>query len=371
MKRAFLTALTVTLLMGGLSSVGAASDWVEDDKTVFQVQPKAQQVPQVAPDRHAAQKPAPGKYLTGSATRVDSTPAVPGGMSGRALSPRYAEQQANLGADADAFIAGIQTNSVVPPDMMRGWLDRTHPDFRLSAQSNPEAVVEVKGAWDKASQILNALGVRHHEIKAKELREISLDNTKVLVVNCEGKIPEDAMEKIRQWVVRGGYLISTDWTLHSFVERAFPGTIAWNGDSTDGTTVDAIIVDRDPVLMKGVPVARAPWKLDDESQMVKVLRPDVVRVLARSYRLGSKDEKNRRQTADPNQWGILACDFPYGRGRVLHLVGHYDYNSPITFQRHVLPDAIPGVGIGLRQAISTNFLLEGLNRPARTASHQP
>lgn len=351
----------------------AGSDWVEDDHTVFQVQPKAapQAIPQPAPDRFSAQPQKSRSYLQGSATSFGSAPSERMMPPGRALAPRYGQAQAqaaSIGADAEMFIAGIRKDTVVPPHMMKGWLERSHPQFSLNARTNPNAVLEIKGAWDKASQILTGLGIPHREIKAKELRDVSLDGVKVLVVNCEGKIPEDAMEKIRQWVVRGGYLISTDWTLHSFIERAFPGTIAFNGQNTDGTTVDAIIVEQDPILLRGVPVQRAPWKLDEESQMVKVLRPDIVRVLARSYKLGLTDP-NRNHTPDPNQWGILACDFFYGRGRVLHLVGHYDYNSPLTFTRYVLPDAIPGAGIGLRQALSTNFLLEGLHRTApRTAS---
>jgi len=364
-KQALLTALSLAMLVGGVAAAQAASEWVEDDHTVFQAQPRSSAAPQPAPDRLAAQKTAGAGYLTGSAS-MNKKPINPPLQQGRILSPRYALQQANLGAGTEAYIAGLRKDNVVSPDMMKAWLERSHPEFNLSAQSDPLAVIEVKGAWDKADQILTGLGVRHRTIKSKELLDISLASTKVLVINCEGKVPQEAMEKVRQWVVRGGYLISTDWTLHSFVEKAFPNTIAWNLGKTPGNVVDAVILDNDSALLKGVGVQRAPWKLDEESQMVKVLRPDIVHILACSRKLGTMDT-NRNLTSDQNQWGILACEFPFGRGRVLHLVGHYDYNSPLTFTRYILPDAIPGAGIGLRQAISTNFLLEGLNRPTRTA----
>lgn len=309
-----------------------------------------------------------GGYLTGSASRFTTQiPAQPQVAPPVARTPVYAPVTP-LNGNANLFNGNVKTDEVVPPNMMRGWLDRTHPEFRMSAQANPNAVLEVKGAWDKASQILNNMGVPHREIKAKELRDVSLDGVKVLVINCEGKVPEDCQEKVRQWVIRGGYVISTDWTLHSFVEKAFPGMIAWNGGKTDGTVVDALVLNTDPTLTRGVPSARVGWKLDEESQMVKVLRPDVVTILARSMKL-SQDDPNRDNNPNPNMWGILACEFPYGRGRVLHLVGHYDYNSPLSFSRNVLPDAIPGQGIGLRQAISTNFLLQGLERGARTAAN--
>jgi hypothetical protein len=354
-------------LMACMSSAVLASDWVED--------PHAVRMPPVAPSRVASvqrpqpQSSQPTNFLTGSATRFGKTlPEEPQALPpGRPMSPQMAPQN-NFSLDANQFIAGTRKDTIVPPDMMRGWLDKTHPEFRLNAQANAGAVLEIKGAWDKAGQIMDAMGVPHRAIKAKELREVSLDGVKVLVINCEGKIPEDCVEKIRQWVVHGGYVISTDWTLHTFLERAFPGMVAYNGGNTPGTVVDAVVVDRDPVLFNGVPVNRAAWKLDEESQMVKVLRPDVVKVLAHSWRLSS-DDRNRNTTRDPNQWGVLACEFPYGRGKVLHLVGHYDYNSPLGFTRNVLQDAIPGVGVGLRQAISTNFLIEGLSsRTSRSSS---
>jgi hypothetical protein len=232
------------------------------------------------------------------------------------------------------------------------------------------AVLEVRGAWDNAGQIMDAMGVPHQSVKTKDLRNMVLDlnQIKVIVVNCEGKIPEDCIEKVRRWVIAGGYLISTDWTLHSFLERAFPGYLEYNKSNTRGEVVDAQIVDRDPVLFHGLPpqMQRASWKLDDQSEMVRVLKPDVVRVLAHSWQLSQEDPNRDMIPNNPNQWGVLAAEFQYGRGKVLHLVGHYDYNSPPIFARNVLQDAIPGVGVGLRQAISTNFLIEALNRQPRT-----
>ena len=360
--------LLSAILVGPAS--GIASDWIDDDRTVFKATPQAQQeVPQPAPDRNAPKHLAQGGMLSGNASMTGSLPVgrpmMP--LTGRPMMPLNGSSSANgasMAAEADRFLMNANTDNTVPPSSMRGWLQKAHPEFNLNAQNNPDAVVEVKGAWDNAAQILNNMGIRHDHIKAKELRDMNLDRTNVMIVNCEGKIPQDQWEKVRQWVVRGGYLITTDWTLGSFVEKAFPGMIAWNGGNSKGTTVDATVVTRDPGLMTGVPVTRGTWKLDEGSQMVRILRPDLVHVLARSYKLAQMD-KNRDFTGDPNQLGVLACEFPYGRGHVLHLVGHFDYNSPMGFRQYVLPDAVPGLGVGLRQAFATNFLMQGLQK-----SHQ-
>lgn len=378
----YLTAALLALLAAG-SGVGraGASDWVEEPVKMPPIAPqRAQMAPLDSPTRSVASTASPSgtgaNFLTGSATRFGKTlepeqqpmqPFAPG----RPMTPQFAPQQPgpNFMLDARQFVAGSRKDQVVPPDMMKGWLDQTHPEFRLNAQANPGAVLEIRGAWDNAGQILDAMRIPHQSVKPKELRDITLDPNmiKVMVINCEGKIPEDCIEKVRRWVIAGGYLISTDWTLHSFLERAFPGMLEYNKANTPGSVVDAVVVDRDPSLFKGLPaqMQRASWKLDDQSEMVRVLRPDVVRVLAHSWQLAN-DDPNRNMTQNPNEWGVLAAEFQYGRGKVLHLVGHYDYNSPPIFARNVLQDAIPGVGVGLRQAISTNFLIEALCRSPRT-----
>lgn len=372
-QRAIGSMLVLTALLGLSSTVLAASEG--DGAGVLRpgVAQMDEQTPQPAPDyRTAPPQPsrvAQGTVLNGSAIRVGvgqsgAMPVEQHPVMQRPLRPQWADiPQLQAGADTGRFVMDARKDTVVPPAALKAWLDNTHPGFRLSTQNNPDAVVEVKGAWDKSSEILTAMGIHFKEIKARELRDISLNNTKVLVINCEGKIPEEAIEPIRQWVVRGGYLISTDWTLHSFIERAFPNTIAWNGQNTDGSAVDALMVARDPSVMIGMPAQRATWKLDQESQMVKVLRPEVVQIIARSQMLTSRtNAKNFRAQPNANLQGILACEFPYGRGRVLHMVGHYDYNGPTSFTRHILPDAVPGAGIGVRQVIATNFLVQGLSR---------
>ena len=170
--------------------------------------------------------------------------------------------------------------------------------------------------------------------------------------------------------------MSTDWTLHNLVEPAFPGYIMWNGDETDGSIVDARIMEEDPILLQGLDNIRvSTWKLDRESQMVKILKPDAVRVIARSAHLARRDRNARNPqglVVDPYFTGILACEFQFGKGHVLHLVGHYDNNAAV-FRPNLLPDPAPGVGISLRQALTTNFIVHALETAGQSgqATGQP
>lgn len=366
-QRIFRPVLALSLMLGSLLCLpalsAADSDWVEDERQTFTVNPNqfTDAPPQPAPPFVKQQGGSSKPLLQGNATTFGSTrPLQP--MAPRMMVPGRISGDARLDADANQVLMKAQTNVTVPPQVFRNWLEKTHPNYTLSANANmPGAILEIKGAWDDASKTLRALGIRHESYKSKVLSTANLQNVKVIIINCEGKMPKEAFQILRDWVSRGGYLVSTDWSLHNFVENAFPGYIQWNGAETDGSIVDARIMEEDPVLLKGMNNVRvATWKLDRESQMVRVLKPDAVRVLARSVVLARRDPNARRGPIDPYYTGILACEFQFGRGRVLHLVGHYD-NNAATFRPNLLPDPAPGIGISLRQAMTTNFIISAFD----------
>jgi hypothetical protein len=110
---------------------------------------------------------------------------------------------------------------------------------------------------------------------------------------------------------------------------------------------DAEAVNPDPILFQYA-VDRADWRMDEECHLLSVQRPDAVRVLVRSNGLRREDGA-----------GVLAVSFGFGRGYVLHMVGHFD-NNPTAFRfRDSLPDPAPVIGISLRQALAANFVVAG------------
>lgn len=347
-----LLALIGTFCFGGFSF---CSDWEEESIPSRTAQPRVIE-DQAAPSK---QKLDGGGMLQGSATAVHSHEPTQLSRNPRfraAISSATAVEQAR---QANELIASLDTNVNTPPAVFRAWLSKAHPDFALSAQSlNPDLVVEVRGHWDDSDRTLKSLGIRHVSIKARELRSASLAGTKVLVVNCAGEVPREVIQKIRDFVIQGGYLLSTDWSLNNLVEKAFPNYIAWNGVNTDGAVVDAFVIDSAPELLEGVPVRRTIWKLDRGSQAMTVKNVRKVRVLARSSKLAQTD-LNFGVAPDPLLVGALAAEFSLGRGKVLHLVGHFDNNGGMG-SRNLLPDPSPSMGISLRQALATNFIVSAL-----------
>ena len=164
------------------------------------------------------------------------------------------------------------------------------------------------------------------------------------MIDCGANLSLEAQRYINKFVSEGGFLLTTDWALDACLTPCFPGYVAWNGGYTRSQVVDAVAVGQDPPLFKGT-VSPAYWKLEDKSQLVQVINPSVD-VLVCSRQL-IRD--------DPSQAGILAVSFRFGKGKVLHLVGHFD-NNPSGAFTNALPDPSPDIVVSLRQALATNFI---------------
>jgi len=246
---------------------------------------------------------------------------------------------------------GLQahTDQQVQPETFRAWIEKAHPKFALSASSLPATdVVEVKGAWDDSGKTLRKFEIPFTHLRAGDLRDYPLERTKVLIINCAGTVPRESLQRIRDFVAHGGYLLTTDWALDNVVQKAFPGYIAWNRKMNARGMYDAEVTRPDPVLFQYT-VRNANWRLEEECHLCTVLRPDVVRVLVKSGGLQNEDGS-----------GVLAITFPFGRGQILHLVGHFDNNPKMLHFGNSLPDPAPVIGISLRQAIAANFVVAGL-----------
>lgn len=288
------------------------------------------------------------KTLTGSVETLQS-----GG------SPLYLPGSIAGFTDNSRLELGASRSSVVKPTIFKGWLEKNNPDLQAILSANDEnAIVEVAGRWDHADKTLKSLGLSYRHIKSKQITEELLQNTKVLILNCAGELKREKLQLVRDFVARGGYLLSTDWALDNAVELAFPGTISFNKGLNKKPIYQANFVSPDAVLAAGA-VSKAYWKLDQEAHMVRVLDPRKVRVLVNSPDLALED---------PDGKGILACVFPFGRGYVLHMTGHFDNNAAITFG-DFLPDAAPSLGISLRQALATNFVMAALRGQSLAVAH--
>jgi len=236
----------------------------------------------------------------------------------------------------------------------RNWLENYHKAFALNCSNiDKSEILEIKGAWDNSNKPLDALGIPHTSISAHKLKKYDLTNCKIIIVDCGGELPRECCQVVRDFVSAGGALISTDWALKNTIEIAFPGYIQWNHYKTKGEIVDAHFTGRDATLFPGM-VAQSGWVLDIEAESIRINKPEAVTVLAVSQGLAREE---------PDHLGILAVVFSFGRGHVLHLIGHYGMSNIV-----MLMDPAPVIGISMRQALITNFIIAQLEHGAQSTS---
>jgi hypothetical protein len=333
----WLAAWLVLLLFICQSPAWTKSDWVDEDVTNFQLQPTTNSTP--------------NNEVALPAGTISSQAALKGNVS------HWSQDQLNdflLGTGHPYFPAApIKSVRGLPPikerhvdpKAFRNWLQSTNASFVQKLPSIDKiAIVEVKGRWDDAGHILHNFGMPSTKIDGAALPKTALRQTKVLIINCGSPLSAESKQVVRNFVELGGFLLTTDWALNDCLTPCFPGYVKWSGDFSSSEVInDAHIVTKDAMFVRGV-VSPSYWKLEDKSELVQILSPEV-EVLTVSTALAYSGAGS----------GVLAFSFPYGKGRVLHLVGHIDNNSDFA-STSVLADPSIGIIVSLRQAIAANFI---------------
>lgn len=241
--------------------------------------------------------------------------------------------------------------SMAPPKTYRGWLEQTHPGFSLQTSAmDDDRLVVISDKYDQAERTLQSLGMNYKIMSKKEFDKYDLSSAQVLIIDCgPNNLSWNAGIKIRDFVINGGYLLTTDWMLDRLDQHVFPGFICWNGSTNKQRMYEASIVGKHPALFRHA-VTNGAWKMDIHCHLIRVLNKEKVQVLAVSDELARED---------PDKHGALAAVFPFGRGYVLHMMAHFDRGQ--STKSYALDDAAPAIGISLRQAIAINFVVAGLS----------
>jgi hypothetical protein len=252
----------------------------------------------------------------------------------------------------DKFEVGIELkqskHTAVPPPEFRKWLETNHQHFAKSTtQIDPNRLLCIDGQWDAPSASLKRFEIPFRKTTARRIANLRLQDTKVIIMGCGTKISQQSAELLVHWVADGGYLITTDWLLTTAISKMFPGRIVVSDAQLDHGLVLAAVADVPLEIAAGL-VSKAYWKLDEGAKLIETVKDAQSLVDSPST------------TKSGNRVGPLAVLFPYGKGKVLHVVGHYDNNSTYPFGS-VLEDPAPVINISLRQALITNFIVAGLS----------
>jgi hypothetical protein len=189
----------------------------------------------------------------------------------------------------------------------------------------PHDVLVVRGTFDEMEKTLESLNLPYTLRTPQDLdEEYDYGRHRLMFWNC-GEFPTRATRgaiapKVRAFVKSGGYLFTTDWMISNLLVDAFPGVLRTSGRERP---LPETILDVRPTqgherhpLLAGVflPGTQAKWWIEGSSHDVQVL-DDRVETLIESPMLATESFGERSPA--------VAVTFSHGRGRVLHLLGHY------------------------------------------------
>lgn len=190
----------------------------------------------------------------------------------------------------------------------------------LKLRTTEKNVKVVKGDYDQAELVMDALGLHHGWITAPEMaREGIGPEVRVVFFNCTGRPPgKDALVGLARWVEGGGWLFTSDWGVDLVIDKGLPGFIHPMHDGarmvmTPDETITFTIAPGKHQLLAGLPpeAETSRWWLEDSSIPFTIENPGAVEVLVQSADLERKHGSK-----------YVAVTFPYGKGRVVHVLGH-------------------------------------------------
>jgi len=193
-------------------------------------------------------------------------------------------------------------------------------------------ILAVNGRYEKPKKVIEHMyAALTKVINAKDVIKEDLSQYDVVLIGCPGNaLPHASHPKIRDFVLNGGWLMTTDWAIRSIIENIFPGFIRWNRAKTADAVVACQILEPDHPFLEGVlsEIQQSKWQkqsakntkkhefrwwLETKSFPIQVIKHQAVRVLIGSWEIQSK-------------WGEspVFVEFDYGKmgGRVIHMISH-------------------------------------------------
>jgi hypothetical protein len=229
--------------------------------------------------------------------------------------------------------------------LMRGWVSTNHPEaIALFAKLSPDAIVNVLGHADHEEQNedLQKLGLNFVSMTRRKFKNADLANCKVVIMNCDGpKYFQKGDLRLLNFIRDGGCLIETDWAATDWLcvhfSTQFKASLCLSGPILAKVNLTAPGVP--PELTKGC-APTGPWLMEPGLSWCRIFN--------------ATSEVSPIPLASGNassEHVVPAFYLQCGKGMILHLAGHYDPR---------FTDAVPSMGISIRQGLLLNFLIFSL-----------
>ncbi len=178
-------------------------------------------------------------------------------------------------------------------------------------------VVVLDSRGDHIQGLLARIGIAHRMTQQAHLTEDELHPDAIYVSNCTGEIVDADVERLQWFVLCGGYLFASCWSLGHTIELVEPGVVRMLPDHMEGSVMDDVLAEpcavASPYLEGVFPDGLRPYYHLEGAHLIDVLRPERCEVLIDSP-----------ECADRWGGGDLAVWFEVGHGLILDSVNHFD-----------------------------------------------
>jgi hypothetical protein len=203
----------------------------------------------------------------------------------------------------------------IADELIKDKLKEAAPELAAELEGIEEAdILVVRGVHDHIQRVLDLAGTRFALVEPSQIATAELRPDQVMFINCGAKFDKRGLNIVRAFVEEGGFLFTTDWALKDVVQKAFPGYIEYNGQSTGDEVVRVEIHRKDDPLLASLigPDDDPQWWLEGSSYPIRILKPDEVDVIISSKELG-------RKYGEP----AVFVTFEVGKGRIYHMISHF------------------------------------------------
>jgi hypothetical protein len=279
--------------------------------------------------------PTPDDPFRRERTEIEESEAAPEdigimpGLRAASARPRKRKPRMPKAELKRAFTKGAAGSSnQLSADFVRAELGRGRKGdaAKLLQELTRDDVLVVDGSFDHIERVLDALEIQYVKKSPFSLTQPRVEtfkSYKVVFWNCTESLGPRKIQvvtkELRRFVQDGGYLFTTDWGVANVLAIAFPGYLKTRGNRAHLPEMTLPIRPAESALghplLEGVflPGVEGKWWLENASFDVEAGRRDKVTVLIESPMLKSTF----------NRSPVVAATFHYGRGRVLHTMGHY------------------------------------------------
>ncbi|MBD3342357.1 MAG: hypothetical protein GF353_24870 [Candidatus Lokiarchaeota archaeon] len=200
--------------------------------------------------------------------------------------------------------------------LMEKRMEKERPkDLAILKEVKDSSIIVITGSYDKIELVLDLIKVPYALIQPNELDSIELRSDQILIINCPGNISSIALEKVKEFVKKGGFLFTTDWALLNVLEKIFPYYVKYNKKPTHDDCVSVEVVDKSNKFLEGLFNDQADpiWWLEGSSYPIDILDKEKVKILVTSQEMEEKYGE-----------APIVITFDYGDGgTVLHMTSHY------------------------------------------------